>query len=87
MNEPGTGILGCAFLKVQTEKKRKTFVKIDFFAGKPYRKPRDFQPKKGFLIKTFSISERAKDGLSPHVFISISEIFTKTDFFLGGTLM
>ena len=55
--------------------------KIDFFQGGPYRKPRDFQPKKGFLIKTFSISERAKHGLSPHVFISISEVLTKTDFF------
>ena len=29
LNEPGTGILGCAFWKVQTEKKRK--IETDFF--------------------------------------------------------
>ena len=81
LNEPGRRNLGCAFLKVETEKKRKRFAKIDFFCWRTLQKTSRFSAKKGFSDKTYSISERAEDGLSAHVFISISEFLTKIDFF------
>jgi hypothetical protein len=37
-------------------------------------------------IKNHSDSERAEDGLSSYAFISISNFFTKIDFFEGGAL-
>ena len=57
-----------------------------FFLQRAYRNPNDFQPKKGLLIKSYSISESAKNGLSPDVFNSISEILTKIHIFFGGGL-
>jgi len=73
----------CAIEKPYFEKKRKTFSilleKAIFFNGNHQK----FWAKKIYLIKSCSISERAKRGLSSYTFISFFIFLTKTDFFGG----
>jgi hypothetical protein len=54
--------------------------KSHFYAVNDGNHPK-FWSKKGDLIESYSVSERADDGLSSHACISISMFLTKTDFF------
>ena len=73
--------LVCAIEKPDFEKKRKTFSilseKAIFFNGNRQK----FWAKKRYLIKSYSVSERAKRGLSSYTFISILKFLAKIDFF------
>ena len=44
----------------------------------------NFSEKRRYRRKVFIVYERANDGLSPHVFISILTILPKTNFFEEG---
>ena len=64
---------GCAYEKAKNEKNEK-----DFWI---FKKPLGF-PK--LVLWNFIDFERANDGLSSYVFISILTVLTKMDFFEGG---
>ena len=80
----GEEIIGMRFFESANWEKTENICENRLFCWRTLQKTPRFSAKKGFWRKNFSISERVKDGLSPHVLISFSEFFTKIDFFWGG---
>ena len=67
--------------KYKLRKNEKHFLKIPDFHRQKNRDHQKFCAKKRHLIKSYSVFERANDGLSSHAFISISTFLTKIVFF------
>ena len=81
LNGPGRRGFGCTFGKMKTEEKPKIFLVFSqnslFFRFEGDENLENFSEKTEVMNKIFFVPERADQGLSSHVFISISTIMTK----------